>query len=62
MKNEYRDKVMDGFDTIGLRTKYLSDMLEGKKPANQADALKCCKEIDDIIERIKNTILSRNSY
>lgn len=62
MKNEYRDKVIDSLDTISLRTKIISDMIEGKKQANPQDAIKCCREIDELIERIKNTILSRNSY
>ena len=62
MKNEYRDKVIDSLDTITMRTKLISDMIEGKKQANPQDAVKCCKEIDDLIERIKNTLLSRNSY
>ena len=62
MKNEYRDKVIDSLDIITMRTKVISDMIEGKKKANPQDAVKCCKEIDDLIERIKNTLLSRNSY
>jgi hypothetical protein len=62
MKNEYRDKIIDSLDTIVMRTKFISDMIEGKKQANPQDAVKCCREIDDLIERIKNTILSRNSY
>jgi hypothetical protein len=62
MKNEYRDKVIDSLDIITMRTKVISDMIEGKKQASPADAIKCCKEIDDLIERIKNTLLSRNSY
>jgi hypothetical protein len=62
MKNEYRDKVIDSLDIISIRTKVISDMIEGKKHANPQDAIKYCKEIDDLIERIKNTILSRNSY
>jgi len=62
MKNEYRDKVIDSLDIITMRTKLISDMIEGKKQANPQDAVKCCKEIDDLIERIKNTLSSRNSY
>jgi hypothetical protein len=62
MKNEYRDKVIDSLDIISMRTKLISDMIEGKKQANPQDAVKCCKEIDDLIERIKNTLSSRNSY
>ena len=62
MTNEYRDKVIDSLDIITMRTKLISDMIEGKKQANPQDAVKCCKEIDDLIERIKNTLLSRNSY
>jgi hypothetical protein len=62
MKNEYRDKVIDSLDIITMRTKLISDMIEGKKQANPQDAIKCCREIDDLIERIKNTLLSRNSY
>jgi len=62
MKNEYRDKVIDSLDIISIRTKVISDMIEGKKHASPTDAIKHCKEIDDLIERIKNTILSRNSY
>jgi hypothetical protein len=62
MKNEYSDKVIDSLDIITMRTKLISDMIEGKKQANPQDAVKCCKEIDDLIERIKNTLLSRNSY
>jgi hypothetical protein len=62
MKNEYRDKVIDSLDIISSRTKVISDMIQGVKQANPADAVKCCREIDDLIERIKSTILSRNSY
>jgi hypothetical protein len=62
MKNEYRDKVIDSLDIISMRTKLISDMIQGKKQANPQDAVKCCKEIDDLIERIKNTLSSRNSY
>jgi hypothetical protein len=31
MKNEYRDKVIDSLDIITMRTKLISDMIEGKK-------------------------------
>ena len=62
MKNEYKDRIIDNLDFISMRTKVISDMIEGKKQANPQDAVKCCKEIDDLIERIKNTLLSRNSY
>ena len=53
MKNEYRDKVIDSLDIITMRTKLISDMIEGKKQANPQDAVKCCKEIDDLILSIK---------
>jgi hypothetical protein len=62
MKNEYKDRIIDNLDFISMRTKVISDMIEGKKQANPAEAAKYCKEIDEFIERVKNIVTSRNSY
>jgi len=62
MKNEYKDRIIDNLDFISMRTKVISDLIEGKKQANPAEAVKYCKEIDEFIERIKNIVTSRNSY
>jgi hypothetical protein len=62
MKNEYKDRIIDNLDFISMRTKVISDMIEGKKQANPAEAVKYCREIDEFIERIKNIVTSRNSY
>lgn len=62
MKNEYKNKLIDNLDSILIRTKVISDMIEGKKAANPADAIKHCREIEEFVERVRNIVTSRNSF
>lgn len=56
MKAEYKEKVESYLEGISNSNKVIGEMLEGKRPSNQADALKLTKKIERLLELAGNLI------
>jgi hypothetical protein len=56
MKAEYKEKVESYLEGISNSNKVIGEMLEGKRPSNQADALKLTKKIERLLELTGNLI------
>ena len=50
MKPVYKEKVITYLEGIDNSNKVLKEMLEGKRPSNQADAIKLTKKIERLLE------------
>ena len=56
MKPEYKEIVLAHLDGIENSNKVIQEMLEGKRPANQKDAISLTKKIDKLLELSRNLI------
>jgi hypothetical protein len=56
MKVEYKEKVNSYLDGIDNSNKVIGEMLEGKRPSNQADALKLTQKIQRLLELARTLI------
>ena len=56
MKAEYREKALEQLNAIEKRAQTLSNMLEGKEPANQERAITLTKEILRLVELNRNIV------
>jgi|LakMenE01Jun11ns_1017448.scaffolds.fasta_scaffold9870385_2 hypothetical protein len=56
MKPEYKEKALSYMDGINNRTKTIQEMLEGKRPSNQSDAIRLTKEIERLLEQARNIV------
>jgi hypothetical protein len=56
MKPEYKEKASSYIDGINNRTKVIQEMLEGKRPANQEQAIVLTLEIQRLLEQTQNLI------
>jgi hypothetical protein len=56
MKAEYKERALSNLDSIEKRATTLSNMLEGKEPANQQRAITISKEILRLVELTKNIV------
>ena len=56
MKAEYKEKVEQYLEGISNSNKVISEMLEGKRPSNQSDAIKLTKKIERLLELTGNLI------
>jgi|TARA_B110000971_G_C19620827_1_gene324684 hypothetical protein len=56
MKPEYKEKALSYMDGIQNRTKTIQEMLEGKRPSNQADAIRLTREIERLLEQAQNIV------
>ena len=56
MKAEYKEKIEGYLEGILNSNKVIAEMLEGKRPSNQADALKLTKKIERLLELTGNLI------
>ena len=56
MKPEYKEKASSYIDGITNRTKVIQEMLEGKRPANQEQAIVLTLEIQRLLEQTQNLI------
>ena len=50
MKAEYKEKVEQYLEGILNSNKVIAEMLEGKRPSNQSDAIKLTKKIERLLE------------
>jgi hypothetical protein len=56
MKPEYKEKIEGYLEGILNSNKVIGEMLEGKRPSNQADAIKLTKKIERLLELTGNLI------
>ena len=56
MKPEYKQKALSYMDGVENRTKTIQEMLEGKRPSSQADAIRLTKEIERLLEQARNIV------
>lgn len=56
MKPEYKEKVLSHLEGINVRSKTVREMVEGKRPSNQRDAIKLINEVERLSEFIQNLV------
>jgi hypothetical protein len=56
MKPEYKIRAQENLEAITKRATMISEMLEGKRPANPAEAIKLSKEIERLVELTTNIV------
>jgi|TARA_B110000914_G_scaffold213075_1_gene214654 hypothetical protein len=56
MKPEYKEKIEGYLEGISNSNKVIAEMLEGKRPSNQPDAIKLTKKIERLLELTGNLI------
>jgi protein-arginine kinase activator protein McsA len=56
MKPEYKEKALSYIDGIANRTKTIQEMMEGKRPANQEQAIRLAMEIQRLLEQTQNIV------
>lgn len=56
MKPEYKLKAQENLEAISKRVSVISEMLNGERPANQAEAIKLSKEIQKLTELTQNIV------
>lgn len=56
MKPEYKEKALSYMDGVENRTKTIQEMLEGKRPSSQADAIRLTKEIERLLEQARGLV------
>lgn len=56
MKAEYKEKAESYLEGIENSNKVIGEMLEGKRPSNQEDALKLTKKIQRLLELTRTLI------
>jgi hypothetical protein len=56
MKPEYKEKIEGYLEGILNSNKVIAEMLEGKRPSNQPDAIKLTKKIERLLELTGNLI------
>ena len=56
MKPEYKNRVQEHLEAINKRAKIISEMMEGKRPANPNEAIKLTKEIERLVELTTNIV------
>jgi hypothetical protein len=56
MKPEYKSRAQEHLEAIAKRVKVISEMLNGERPANQAEAIKLSNEIERLVELTTNIV------
>ena len=56
MKPEYKMRAQENLEAISKRAKVISEMLNGERPANQAEAIKLSNEIERLVELTTNIV------
>jgi hypothetical protein len=56
MKAEYKERALEQLSGIEKRANTVLEMMEGKQPANQQNAIKLTKEILRLVELNKNIV------
>jgi hypothetical protein len=56
MKPEYKEKALSYMEGVQNRTKAIQEMMQGKRPANQEQAIRLTMEIERLLEQTKNIV------
>jgi len=56
MKPEYKEKALSYMDGVENRIKTIQEMMQGKRPANQEQAIRLTMEIQRLLEQTKNIV------
>ena len=56
MKPEYKEKALSNLDGIENANHTIQEMLEGKRPSNQQDALALTRKIERLLELTRNIV------
>ena len=56
MKPEYKEKALENLNGIAGRAVTIKDMMEGKRPANQEEAIRLVREIERLAELTSNVV------
>lgn len=56
MKTEYKTRATELLNSMDSKISKILNMLEGKQPANTADAISMCKSIKQSIETTQNIV------
>jgi hypothetical protein len=56
MKPAYKEKALNHIEGIENRLNTIQEMLEGKRPSNQSDAIKLANEIQYLLNLSKNIV------
>jgi hypothetical protein len=56
MKPEYKEKALSNLDGLENANKSIQEMLEGKRPSNQQDALVLTRKIERLLELTRNIV------
>jgi hypothetical protein len=56
MKPEYKEKALSNLDGIENANKAIQEMLEGKRPSNQIDALTLTRKIERLLELTRTIV------
>ena len=51
MKPEYKEKALSYMEGVQNRTKAIQEMMQGKRPANQEQAIRLTMEIERLLEQ-----------
>lgn len=56
MKPEYKEKALTYMEGVENRIKTVQEMMQGKRPANQEQAIRLTMEIQRLLEQTKNIV------
>lgn len=56
MKPAYKEKTLNHIEGMESRLTTIQEMLEGKRPSNQSDAIKLAKEIQYLLNLSKGIV------
>lgn len=56
MKPEYRERALENLNSITKRTQILTEVIEGKRNANDAELIHLIKEINRLVEMTTSVV------
>jgi hypothetical protein len=56
MKIEYKERVLENLNGIENKVQIVLEMLEGKRPANQKEAMKLVHDLKQLVENSRNIV------
>jgi hypothetical protein len=56
MKPEHKQKALTHIESVENHTKVIKEMLEGKRPSDQQDALRLTNQIERLLELTKTLV------
>ena len=56
MKTEYKERVLQNLNGIEKKADIVLEMMEGKRPANQKEAMRLIHDLKQLIDNSKNIV------